>query len=40
MTALGRIGRPEDVADLVALLVRPDNRWVTGQNIRTDGGLT
>ncbi|MFI9081908.1 SDR family oxidoreductase [Streptomyces sioyaensis] len=40
MTALGRIGRPDDVADLVALLVRPDNRWVTGQNIRADGGLT
>ncbi|MFF7943930.1 SDR family oxidoreductase [Nocardia gamkensis] len=40
MTALGRIGRPADVADLVALLVHPDNRWVTGQNIRADGGLT
>ncbi|MFI5520070.1 SDR family oxidoreductase [Streptomyces platensis] len=40
MTALGRIGRPSDVADLVALLVRADNRWVTGQNIRADGGLT
>ncbi|MFI0789810.1 SDR family oxidoreductase [Streptomyces lydicus] len=40
MTALGRIGRPEDVADLVALLVRADNRWVTGQTIRADGGLT
>ncbi|MEU5015319.1 SDR family oxidoreductase [Streptomyces sp. NPDC021749] len=40
MTALGRIGRPQDVADLVALLVRADNRWVTGQNIRADGGLT
>ncbi|SEF18127.1 3-oxoacyl-[acyl-carrier protein] reductase [Streptomyces sp. 2112.3] len=40
MTALGRIGRPDDVAGLVALLVRADNRWVTGQNIRADGGLT
>lgn len=40
MTALGRIGRPADVADLVALMVHPDNRWVTGQNIRADGGLT
>ncbi|MGW4325002.1 SDR family oxidoreductase [Nocardia sp. NPDC004573] len=40
MTALGRIGRPTDIADLVALLVDPDNRWVTGQNIRADGGLT
>lgn len=40
MTAFGRIGHPGDVADLVALLVHPDNRWVTGQNIRADGGLT
>lgn len=39
MTALGRIGRPEDIADLVALLIHPDNRWVTGQNVRADGGL-
>ncbi|QGK70727.1 SDR family oxidoreductase [Allosaccharopolyspora coralli] len=40
MTALGRIGRPSDVADLVALLVHPDNGWMTGQNIHADGGLT
>ncbi|WP_063006248.1 SDR family oxidoreductase [Nocardia salmonicida] len=40
MTALGRIGQPTDIADLVALLVHPDSRWVTGQNIRADGGLT
>lgn len=40
MTALGRIGQPSDVADLVALLAHPDNRWVTGQNICADGGLT
>lgn len=40
MTALGRIGHPTDAADLIALLARPDSRWVTGQNIRADGGLT
>lgn len=40
MTALGRIGQPSDAADLIALLARPDSRWVTGQNIRADGGLT
>lgn len=39
MTALGRLGRPADVADLVAFLVGKDARWVTGQNIRADGGL-
>lgn len=40
MTALGRIGQPADVADLATLLAHPDNRWMTGQNIRADGGLT
>lgn len=40
MTALGRIGQPTDIADLIALLTRPDNRWITGQNIHADGGLT
>lgn len=40
MTALGRIGQPADIADVVALLAHPDSRWITGQNIRADGGLT
>lgn len=40
MTALGRIGQPDDIADLIALLAHPDNRWTTGQNIHADGGLT
>jgi 3-oxoacyl-[acyl-carrier protein] reductase len=36
---LGRLGRPADVADVVAFLVGPDAGWVTGQNIRATGGL-
>lgn len=40
MTALGRIGRPADLADLIALLCRPEGRWITGANLRADGGLT
>lgn len=39
MTSLGRLGRPEDVADVVAFLAGPDGRWVTGQNIRVNGGI-
>lgn len=35
---LGRLGEPEDVADVVAFLCRPEGRWVTGQNIRANGG--
>ncbi|WP_246179142.1 SDR family oxidoreductase [Actinomadura decatromicini] len=38
-TALGRIGKPADIADVVAFLAGPDARWITGQNIRATGGL-
>jgi 3-oxoacyl-[acyl-carrier protein] reductase len=38
MAALGRLGRPQDIADVVALLVSEDARWVTGQNVRANGG--
>ena len=34
-----RLGRPEDVADVVAFLVSDDAHWVTGQNIRANGGV-
>jgi len=37
---LKRIGAPIDVARLVDFLIDPDNRYVTGQNIMIDGGLT
>lgn len=39
MHPLGRIGEPEDVAALAALLVSPATAWVTGQTIGVDGGL-
>ncbi|MFD9004749.1 SDR family oxidoreductase [Streptomyces sp. NPDC059582] len=38
-TPLGRLGRPAEVAAVVAFLAGPDGVWVTGQNIRADGGL-
>lgn len=37
--ALGRIGRPEDVASGIMWLLDPENSWVTGQVIGIDGGL-
>jgi 3-oxoacyl-[acyl-carrier protein] reductase len=37
--ALGRLGTPADIADVVAFLASPDARWITGQNIRATGGL-
>jgi 3-oxoacyl-[acyl-carrier protein] reductase len=39
MTALGRVGQPADVADVVGFLAGPDGRWMTGQNLRATGGL-
>jgi 3-oxoacyl-[acyl-carrier protein] reductase len=39
-TALGRLGEPGDIADVVAFLASEDGRWVTGQTINADGGLS
>ena len=38
MQALKRIGKPEDVADVVAFLVSEKARWITGASIPVDGG--
>ena len=38
-TALGRLGEPTDIADVVAFLAGPDSRWMTGQNLLATGGL-
>ncbi len=39
LAALGRIGRPEEIADMVALLIDPQSGWVTGQNVLVNGGF-
>jgi 3-oxoacyl-[acyl-carrier protein] reductase len=36
---LGRIGEPEDIADVILFLTSPAARYVTGQVIVADGGL-
>jgi len=38
MQALKRIGKPEDVADVVAFLASDQARWITGASIPVDGG--
>lgn len=38
-TPLGRLGKPEDIADVVAFLASEDARWVTGATIVASGGL-
>jgi len=38
MQALKRIGRPEDVADVITFLASDKARWITGARIPVDGG--
>jgi NAD(P)-dependent dehydrogenase (short-subunit alcohol dehydrogenase family) len=37
---LGRMGRPEDVADMAVFLASKESSWVTGVAIPLDGGLS
>ncbi len=39
-TPLGRMGRPQDMADAVRLLVSPRAAFITGQVLVVDGGLS
>ena len=36
---LGRLGRPEDAAELIAFLLSPAGGWITGQVLHSDGGF-
>jgi NAD(P)-dependent dehydrogenase (short-subunit alcohol dehydrogenase family) len=39
-TPVGRLGEPEDIADVVVFLCSDQARFITGQNIVIDGGMT
>jgi 3-oxoacyl-[acyl-carrier protein] reductase len=39
-TPLRRIGLPEDVADVVLFLASDASRFMTGQTVYVDGGIT
>ena len=35
----GRIGKPEEIADAIALLSGDQSSWVTGQVLKANGGM-
>lgn len=37
---LGRLGEPSDIAEVVAFLVSPAGRWISGQLLQSDGGFS
>ena len=39
MTALGRVGHPDDIGPMIAALLSDDNRWVNAQRIEVSGGM-
>jgi NAD(P)-dependent dehydrogenase (short-subunit alcohol dehydrogenase family) len=39
MTALGRVGQPDDIGQMIAALLSDDNRWINGQRIEVSGGM-
>ncbi|QDV69090.1 3-oxoacyl-[acyl-carrier-protein] reductase FabG [Rosistilla carotiformis] len=38
MSPLGRLGHPDDIAEVVAFVASESGRWLTGQTVRADGG--
>ena len=39
LTALGRVGLPDDIGGVVAFLVSDDSKWVNAQRIEVSGGI-
>ncbi len=38
-TPLGRLGEPEDIADVIAMLCSESGAWINGQNVFANGGI-
>lgn len=38
-TPLRRLGRPEDIADVIGMLCSPEGAWIDGQNVFANGGI-
>ena len=40
LTALGRVGVPDDIGPMIASLLSEENRWVNAQRIEASGGMS
>jgi NAD(P)-dependent dehydrogenase (short-subunit alcohol dehydrogenase family) len=40
ITALGRVGQPDDIGPMIAALLTDENRWVNAQRIEVSGGMS
>jgi len=38
-TALGRVGKPDDIGGVIASLLSPENGWINAQRIEASGGM-
>jgi len=38
-TALGRAGLPDDIGDMVALMLSDEARWMNAQRVEASGGM-
>ena len=39
VTAMGRVGLPDDIGPMIAALLGDENRWMTGQRLEVSGGM-
>jgi NAD(P)-dependent dehydrogenase (short-subunit alcohol dehydrogenase family) len=39
LTALGRVGLPDDIGGAVAQMLAEGNHWMTGQRVEVSGGM-
>jgi NAD(P)-dependent dehydrogenase (short-subunit alcohol dehydrogenase family) len=39
ITAMGRVGKPEDIGPVMAALLSEETRWITGQRVEASGGM-
>jgi NAD(P)-dependent dehydrogenase (short-subunit alcohol dehydrogenase family) len=39
LTALGRVGLPDDIGGAIAMLLSPEAGWINGQRIEVSGGI-